>query len=238
MEMIDVTTPEYINDKKFNVYYMTVSGHLNYTFSGNYIASKNKEFVEHLPYSDSIKAYYACNIELDRALKLLLERLNKAGVAEKTVIVISADHYPYGLTMEELSELEGHGIEENFELYKSSLIIYKQGMKPVFVDKACSSLDIIPTISNLLGLEFDSRLLMGSDILSDSLPLVIFANRSWITDKARYNSITNTLENLTQSHLPDNYLYSINRIVNDKFQVSTNILDKDYYRIVLPPDNS
>ena len=111
-------------------------------------------------------------------------------------------------------------------------------MKPVVVDKVCSSLDIIPTISNLLGLEYDSRLLMGHDILSDSPPLVIFGNRSWITDKARYNSVTNTLENLTQSHLPENYLYSINRFVNDKFQVSTNILDKDYYRIVLPPDNS
>lgn len=238
LEMIDVTTPEYINDNNFSVYYMTVSGHLNYTFSGNYIASKNREFVEHLPYSESVKAYLACNIELDRALKLLLERLNQAGVAEKTVIVISADHYPYGLTMEELSELAGHSIEENFELYKSSLIIYKQGMKPVVVDKVCSSLDIIPTISNLLGLEYDSRLLMGHDILSDSPPLVIFGNRSWITDKARYNSVTNTLENLTQSHLPENYLYSINRFVNDKFQVSTNILDKDYYRIVLPPDNS
>lgn len=235
LEMIDVTTPEYINDEKFNVYYMTVSGHLNYTFTGNYIASKNRKFVEHLSYSDSVKAYLACNIELDRALGLLLDRLNQAGVAQKTVIVISSDHYPYGLSMENLNELAGHEVESNFEMYKSSLIIYKQGMQPTVVNKACSSLDIIPTVSNLFGLEYDSRLLMGRDILSDSPPLVIFGNRSWITDKARYNAPLNKLENLSDSPLTDEYAVTINKMINDKFLVSSNILDKDYYRIVLPP---
>ncbi|HBT65484.1 MAG TPA: sulfatase, partial [Ruminococcaceae bacterium] len=188
---------------KFHVYYMTVSGHLNYTFTGNYIAYKNKELVDHLPNSDAAKAYLACNIELDRALELLIQRLEAAGVAENTVIAMSADHYPYGLTNRQISELAGHEVEENFELYKSSFILWKKGMKPVTIEKPCSSLDIIPTLSNLFGLEFDSRLLMGRDILSDAPPLVIFSNRSWITDKARYNAPKNKTENLADKELPE-----------------------------------
>ena len=80
LEMMQVTLPEYINHEPFHVYYMTVSGHLLYTFSGNYIANKNKELVEHLPYSDEAKAYLATQIELDRALAYLLEQLEEAGV--------------------------------------------------------------------------------------------------------------------------------------------------------------
>lgn len=40
--------------------------------------------------------------------------------------------------------------------------------------KYCYDVDILPTISNLLGLEYDSRLMVGQDILSDSEQLVCF----------------------------------------------------------------
>ena len=60
-----------------------------------------------------------------------------------------------------IDELAGHKVEKNFELFKSPFIVYAKGMKPETIDKPASSLDIIPTISNLLGLEFDSRLLKG-----------------------------------------------------------------------------
>ncbi|MDD2362498.1 MAG: sulfatase-like hydrolase/transferase [Oscillospiraceae bacterium] len=236
LEMVDVTTPEFINDKKFHVYYITVSGHLNYSFYGNQMANKNRKFVDALPYSEPVKAYLACNIELDRALKLLIERLEQAGVADKTVIAMSADHYPYGLTKENLDELAGHPVENNFELYKSSLILWKKGMTPITIDRVCSSLDIIPTLSNLFGLEYDSRLLMGQDIMSDSPPLVIFGNRSWITDKACYNAPADSLERITDDPLPENYAHEINKIVNDKFTYSALVLDRDYYRLVVPPN--
>ena len=97
-------------------------------------------------------------------MEYLLDQLDKAGIADKTLIAISADHYPYGLEDNEIDDLAGHVVEKNFELYKSPFILYTKGMEPVTIDKPCSSLDIIPTLSNLLGLEYDSRLLMGKDI--------------------------------------------------------------------------
>ena len=233
LEMVDKTTDTFINDQPFHVYYLTVSGHMNYTFIGNSMASKNKALVKDLPLTEECKAYLACNIEFDRSMELLLERLEAAGVADKTLIVIAPDHYPYGLTKEGLDALAGHTVEENFELYKSQLIIYSKGITPMTVDKACSSLDILPTISNMMGLEYDSRLLMGKDIFSDSSPLVIFANRSWITDKAMYNPETEQLIQLTDEPVDDEYVKSINKAVKSKFTYSAKVLENDYYYIVL-----
>ena len=48
VEMMEKTIPEYINDSPFHIYYMTVSGHMEYNFSGNYMASKNKDYVKTL----------------------------------------------------------------------------------------------------------------------------------------------------------------------------------------------
>lgn len=232
LEMMEKTVHEYIGNEPFHAYYMTVSGHMLYTFSGNSMASKNREYVKDLPYSESVKAYLATQIELDRALEYLLKELEKAGVAENTLIALSPDHYPYGLEHDALEELAGHSIEKNFELYKSTFILYTKGMTPETIDKPISSLDIIPTLSNLLGLEYDSRLLMGTDVFSNSEPLVIFANKSFITSKGRYNSVTGEFTPNPGVTVDSSYRKNISSLVDSKFYFSTKILETDYYRKV------
>ena len=71
-----------------------------------------------------------------------------------------------------------------FEIYENSLILWSADLEePVHVDKYCSSLDVMPTLANLFGLEYDSRLMAGRDILSDEPGLVIFSNYSFLTDQ-------------------------------------------------------
>ncbi|NLW11521.1 MAG: LTA synthase family protein, partial [Clostridiaceae bacterium] len=177
LEMMELSLDDYIYSEPFHAYYMTVSGHLQYNYGGNFIARKNQELVIDLDLTPAAQAYMATQIELDRALEYLLLRLEEVGAAERTLIVMSADHYPYGLNHEDIESLAGKQIT-GLELYRSSLIVYAAGMQPQTVTEPVSSLDIIPTISNLLGLEYDSRLLMGRDIFSDTNPLVIFLDRS------------------------------------------------------------
>lgn len=233
IEMMQKTAPEYINDQPFHTYYMTVSGHLNYNFTGNAMAAKNKQLVKNLPYSDAAKAYISCQIEFDRAMEYLLKSLEEKGILNKTLIAISPDHYPYGLTNNEISELRGHSVETNFELYKSTFILYTGGMKPTTVDKPMSSLDIIPTISNLLGIEYDSRLLMGRDVFSDCEPLVMFLNKSFITEKGKYNALTKEFIPNSGVKVNQDYINKISAEVDNKFYYSAKILDTNYYKKVL-----
>ena len=233
LEMIELTVPEFIESEPFHVYYMTVSGHLQYNFSGNYIAAKNRSLVEALPYSNNVKAYLACNIELDKAMEKLIQELEKKGIAEDTLIAISPDHYPYGLKLNEISELANTEIKTEVELDKGIFLLWSKGMEPVEIDKVCSSLDIIPTLSNLMGLEYDSRLLMGRDIFSDSEPLVMFSDRSFITDKAFYNAKTNEVTSFTGENIESSYIKETAETVILKFKYSAMILDTDYYRKVL-----
>jgi len=231
LEMIKTTMKDYIDDDQFLAYYMTVSGHLNYTKAGNMMASKNWNEVKDLPYSEKAKGYIAANIEFDRALEEVLKQLEEAGKLEDTVIVISSDHYPYGLTLEEINELSTYKRDDNFEKHHMPLLIWSSSMKePIKVEKYGSSLDVLPTVLNLFGVEYDSRLLMGRDILSDSEPLVIFSNRSWITDKGTYNAITKKFTSFDGSNIDEEYLEKMHRLVYSKFQMSRLILETDYYK--------
>ena len=229
LEMINSTFDMYSSDEQFMVYYMTISGHLEYNFMGNNMAYKNKNAVKDIPYSDAIKAYIASQIELDKALEQLLKNLEEKGILDDTVIVLSADHYPYGLTTNQMKEVMNIE-DEKFDIHKNNLIIYNSKLtKTVEVNKIGESLDILPTILNLFGIEYDSRLLMGTDLLSNSDGLVIFNDRSWITEKGKYNAATNKFTAYTDN-IEDNYVETINQIVYNKYVISKNILDTDYYR--------
>ena len=165
VEMIEKTYGEYINsDKPFLAYYMTVSGHLEYNFSGNSIASKNRSLVDNLPYSDSAKAYLATQIELDRSLKLLIDKLEENNILEDTVIVLLADHYPYGLTLDEMNELSSYERDGLFEINHNSLIIWNENLNTIRVSKVGMPTDVIPTVYNLFGIDYDSRLYVGNDL--------------------------------------------------------------------------
>lgn len=237
-EMIDVTTSDYINNDKFLAYYMTVSGHLNYTKSGNCMVDRNWDAVKDLPYSDKAKSYLAANIELDKAVGELINDLQEVGKLEDTVIVISGDHYPYGLTLDEINEISTYERDDKFEKYHMPLLIWSGSMKePIKVDKIGTSIDILPTVLNLFGVEYDSRLLIGKDILSDADPLVIFADRSFITDKGKYNSVTGEFIAKDGVEIEEGYVEKINNIIYKRFQMSRLILEKDYYKIVFQTEN-
>ncbi len=227
-EMIKATTPYYLNDDKpFMTYYMTVSGHLNYNFSGNNMASRNKSKVKNLNYKDSIKAYYATQIEFDRAIEELLNELEESGKLDDTLIVIAPDHYPYGLTTKDMNTVSRIDRTDKFENYHTSLIMYNPKIENKVVDKAISGIDILPTIYNLFGIDYDSRLLMGSDIFSNTEHIVILSDRSFITSKGKYNSITGEFSN---PNVSKEYIDNINKIINEKFKMSSLILEKDYYK--------
>jgi len=232
LDMMKATIPEYIDDDRFHVYYMTVSGHMNYNFTGNRMARKHKEEVAELPYSEEGKAYIACNMELDRALEYLIEELDKAGKLENTVIALSADHYPYDMDMKNYEELVGMPLDGTLDLYRNSLILWNSEMETVEIEKTCSAEDLLPTLLNLFGFEYDSRLYAGKDMLSDSPSLVIFSNRSFITDTMEYDRKTKTITSLTDEPVDEAYYEEISQQVKGIYEYSAGILNHNFYKYV------
>lgn len=239
-EMMEEIVPRFVQEDQFMVYCLTVSGHLNYGYEDNAMSRRHWALVEDLSYSERVKGYLASQVELERAVRSLLDQLAAAGKLEDTVIVLSGDHYPYGLTDEEYSELLGHPVDPVFEIYENTLIVWNSQMgKPVTIDKYCSSLDIMPTLANLFGLEYDSRLLAGRDILSDAPGLVIFSNYSFITEQGKYDSTMDLFECWDGSAPDETYLDQALAEVQNRVAYSVAILDHDYYRVALngPPYN-
>lgn len=229
--MMQNTVGDYINDDWFHTYYMTVSGHHNYRFGGyNSIADKNEDLVKDLDMGTAAKAYIATHIELDRALEYLIGELEKAGKLDKTVICITTDHYPYGLTDSQYKGMLGHSIQYGgLERHQSDLIIWNSAMETVQVNKPCSQPDVLPTLLNLFGFTYDSRLYSGSDILSDSYGLAMTANQSFITDKIIYNSRYEKVYYLDENwEMPEGYLESYIQIVKNRFSIASNILNQNF----------
>ena len=240
LEMMEASVDDYINSgDPFHAYYMTFSGHYQYNWD-NAMSAKNRDAVKGLPYSEPVKAYIACNLELEYALEYLMQRLEEAGVADKTCIVLTNDHYPYGLTEAEYNELAGQALDTTFEKYRNSFICYVPGLSEnIVVDEYCSTADILPTLLNLFGVDYDSRLLAGTDVLSSGAHVAVLSDKSFLTKAFRYNAGTETVIPADESITVSDELAEAYRLyVDSRFQLSGNILNSDYYAHVFARESS
>ena len=230
VEMMTKTISDYINsDKPFMTYYMTVSGHFYYSFSENAMARKHKNEVANLNYPEQVKAYIATQIELDRAIKVLVDKLEEAGKLDDTVFVLLADHYPYNMTIENINKVSTYKRDSLIEVNSNNLIIYNSKMKPVKVSKVGMSIDVLPTVLNLFGIKYDSRIIMGKDILSTSPGVAIFKNKSWVSDMGTYYAANGKFVPQTDD-IPDGYVKNMNGIVNNRVAISRMIVENNYYK--------
>ena len=234
LEMMEQSVDDYIGKEPFHAYYMTFSGHYKYDIGTNEMAKRNWDQVKDLPYSsNAIKAYLSCNIEFDKAVGYLMERLEQAGVADRTAIVIAGDHFPYGLKDSEYAELIGHDID-GFSKFKSTLIFWVGGLeKNIVVDEYCCNVDVLPTILNLWGFEYDSRLLAGTDVFSDGTHAAVLVDKSFLTDKVWFNASTGEIRyQVPESEIPEGYVENMNQLIATRFSISADILNTAYYNFV------
>lgn len=259
-EMFEATVDSYIDDyvnngQKFHAYYMTVSGHCNYSWGANAMSKKHKEEAQAAfpDASTAVQAYYACNLDFELGLQYLMQQLEAAGILEDTVIVIAEDHYPYGISNDGIDHYdELSGIDDNEQCitrYKNALIIWSGSMEePVYVHTPCSTVDIVPTVMNLFGIPYDSRLFAGRDIFatnynasefSTNMPLVILpmnAGNSWITAAGEYECRTKTFTPYPGITVNDTYVDDVNEYVKNKWRYSGMVISNDYFKIVMPKE--
>ncbi len=238
-ELMQQSVEKYIEEDRFFAYYMTFSGHGPYN-SSNYMYRKNiQEVKDRLGddaknYTDEALGYLAGNLELEYGMEYLVDELEKAGKMDKTLIVIAGDHYPYYLSENGRNNLAGTEIDE-MELYKSSCIMYTEGLEePIVSDVYCCNVDIIPTVLNLFGIKFDSRLMMGTDIFSDGIHKAVLYDKSFVTDKVLYNAKTGDVEWKIDPDAYDwknlkSYVDNMSALVDSEYTASVNIIKMNFY---------
>ena len=225
-EMFESTFKDYKDDKNFMAYYMTISGHLPHNYKTHDIAKKYEKYLNNKNYSESTKAYISANIDLDKGLESLINNLKKENILDDTVIVIVPDHFPYGLTKEELREIET--LNTDYDIHQSNLIIYNSKTKGQTITKYASNIDILPTLLNMFNIKYDSRLITGQDIMSNSEGIVIFNNQSFLTKEGYYNSKTNSFsyKKTNKQYITSKKIEVYNKVNSSRIILKNNIYEK------------
>lgn len=246
-EMAEVTADDYIGkEQPFHAYYMSVSGHSPYVPEENAMAQLHMDELpaKYAACPESVRTYLACQYEMELMLEVLVQKLEEAGQLEDTVFAMVADHYPYALHNDALAALYGleeENIRDHPDLYRNSFILWSASMeKPVRVEAPATNMDVLPTLLNLFGLTYDSRIMMGRDILAegDHMALLKLGGWTWISTQGTYLGSRNEFvpspacllsgDELTQ------YVDSMNARVRAMSQYGPQIMDNNYYRHLFP----
>lgn len=234
------TVPTYIDKQPFTTYYMTISAHTPYGVDESLMVAEHWDEVEDLPYTEPVKGYLASNMELENAMAYLIGELEAKGIADDTVICMTGDHFPYGLDddaalgeLPYLSDLYGYDVQTEFQRDHNCWILWcgeLEDEEPIVIDSPTSSLDILPTLYNLFGIDFDSRLFPGRDVFSDAPALVFTSGYSWRTDLGQYiHSQDEFIPDDENVVLPANYVQNIQTVVHNKINYCISVLDTDYF---------
>lgn len=236
-EMFRFTIPQYIDKQPFSLYYMTVSGHSSYSEGANAMSKKHYDRVRDMrQYSYAARCYIAANLELEDSMTYLIEQLEAAGIADDTVIVIAADHYPYGLEYSDLNSLFGESTSSFTVRDRNQLIIWSGCLEGenIVVDDPVFSLDILPTLSNLFDVEYDSRLMVGRDVFSDADPLIFWYDFSWMTDKGYFDITSYRFRAFEGVEVPEGYADAILAQVRNKITYSRAVQQNSYFNYITP----
>lgn len=244
-DMISKTLDTYIDQQPFSIYYMTCDGHKPYDNNSDSRVSEHLQQVISVygdRYQQNTMNYICYQLELEDALTTLVAKLEAAGIADDTVICICADHYPYGLNSNGanyVSDLYGYEPQHPWERDRNAIIIWSGSLENTDRDMACEisapvySLDIVPTLSNLFGVEYDSRLLVGRDVFSDEPAVAVWKDGSWVSERGRYDADEKMYYPITPMSDDDAYVAQMCASAKYKRTFSQLVKNTDYYQYIV-----
>lgn len=182
------------NESKFANYIITYSNHMpfntkagvckrlmenKYADTINDMSKREKEeFLASLNLSEETCIKLQAQ-ETDYMVGLLMKTLKEKDLYKDTIIVAFADHYLYTVTDENILKKYGKKTENNL-INHTPFFIWSHGLKKVNVNKVTSQINILPTVLNLLGIEYNEKWYTGTDALSKNYSgIAIFSDLSW-----------------------------------------------------------
>ena len=231
----------YMAKKPFFAYFATVSTHQTYNVPST-LGDKYRKKYEDLGYSKTLSRYLSKMQVWDEALASLLKQLEDAGELDNTVIAMFGDHFPYGLTDNQVNEFlkknnAGYTINRNSTTEKNvdrtPLIIYNSASKPLIVNDYTTIIDLLPTLFNMFDMDYDPRLYLGTDIFSeDHVSRAVFADGSWADENGFYYApsskmtyVENKKKEYTKAELKE-----INTEIKMRQKMSASAIKSNYFK--------
>lgn len=189
--------------------------------------------------ADYLRTYAAAVMDLDRAVGLMMEKLEANGQLDNTTIVMFADHNTYYNNLSYYAK----DIEEryNSELYRIPFMIYDTKLKAAYeanegtnvISKFTTTSDMLPTIFDMFGIKGYKNLYFGTSMFVDGIESIIFSRAYgiFVTDKLICYSVKNLLytsEGFTDEDLAD--FEARAKIHLEKLEYLDKIYYNDYFK--------
>ena len=214
-----------VESQPFMNFVITYSAHLPYDKDEGKLALA-KEYYPHLidesidPEKNNALILAA---DTDEFFRLLLERLEADGLLENTVIVAYTDHFAYGVSDQEtmLAEWKKGDLS-----YRVPAFIYSKGMKRTEVNKPMMTVDWLPTLVNLFGLDRNGKYI-GNDIFDpDNNGFAYFETHSWLDEKMYYDASKDYGDEFLEVIA---YIQKQNQRVEDTIAINDIVVSGDYF---------
>ena len=116
--------------------------------------------------------------ETDYMMELLVKELKERELFDKTTIVVLTDHYLY--TLSDKTILDKYKNTSNNLINHTPFFIYTNNKDKKTIKTVTSQLNVLPTVLNLFGIDYNPNYYIGQDALSNNYQkLVFFSDYSW-----------------------------------------------------------
>ena len=218
----------YPEDTKFMTWLTTVSSHQPYSISSPY-GDLYYRYFKNTKYNATTKRYLSKVKVLDNAIGILIDGLKERDMLDDTVIILFADHYPYGLAKSNIESVLGYKVTVDSVAEKTPLVIYNPTLEATAYDHYTSFMNLTPTIANLFNLDYDPRLYFGNDSLDPNYKgIVVFADGSWKNEHAYYNAGNSKINYYDDFYTIDD-IKKINNEISMQMKMSSLSIKNNYF---------
>lgn len=240
LKMQNEMFPETVDGEQYMTFWITFVMHGYYKERENFKAAGYYDkidsvgaFPEGNTKANYLRTYAAAVMDFDKALGIMMDKLEANGQLDNTTVVMYADHNTYYNNLSYYAK----GIEEryNSELYRIPFMIYDTKLKAQYVategnnviSKFTTTSDILPTVLDMFGIKGYRNLYYGTSIFIKDVESIIFSRAYgiFVTDKLICYSVDNLI------YTSDDYTKADKESFIDRAEILLNkqtYLDKIY----------
>ncbi|MDD6224629.1 MAG: sulfatase-like hydrolase/transferase [bacterium] len=161
--------------------------------------------------------------ETDEMLKILIEKLEKDQKLEDTILVLVSDHYAYGYDDQAFIQ-KYKGTTNSYLLQNVPFVIWNKNLKHQEIDILMDTADILPTLFNMLAIDYDPNDYIGTDVFSDYHDhFVYFSSDAFYDGETLYDGT------VVDSEKQD-YVNEIITTIRKKRKLNDQLILSDYFR--------